>query len=116
MNLLQTLRTGLVLSKQLKKHFDEFIVCVRYVLNGIFVQINILRYAYMLTFLLCTCLHRYDTCIRICMHMCTCLATEILSHICIKRIFVYTHGCVYTCVYLYISICICEDLDMLKHT
>ena len=30
--------------------------------------------------------------------------------------YLYTHGCLYPCVYLYISICICEDLDMLKHT
>ena len=28
----------------------------------------------------------------------------------------YTHGCVYPCVNLYISIFICEDLEMLKHT
>ena len=50
-----------------------------------------------------------------CMHMCTCLGTEILSHIHIKRTYVYTHGYVYPCVYLSISTCICEDLDMLKH-
>ena len=67
-------------------------------------------------FLLWTCLHGYSTWIRMCMHICTCLGTEILSHIHIKRTYVYTHACVYPCVYLYISICICEDLDMLKHT
>ena len=27
----------------------------------------------------------------------------------------YMHGCVYPCIY-YIVICICEDMDMLKHT
>ena len=78
----------------------SLVVCVRNVLNDIFVQINILRCAYMLTFLLSTCLHGYGTCIRMCMHMCTCLGTKILSHIHIKRAYVYTHGCVYPCVYL----------------
>ena len=96
-----------------KNTLMSLVVCVKYVLNDIFVQINILRCAYLLIFLLCTCLHRNGTCIRMCMHMCTFVGTEILSH---KGLYVYTHGCVYPCVYLYISICICEDLDMLNHT
>ena len=72
---------------------------VRYVLNDIFVQINILRCVYMLIFLLCTCLHGYGTCIRMCMHMCTCLGTKILSHIHIKE-----HICIHMDVFIYVYI------------
>ena len=105
---------GYFFSRQSKNILMGLVVCVRYVLNDIFVQINILRCAYMLTFLLCTCLYGYGTCIRMCIHTCTCLGTEILSHIHMKRTYTYTHGCVYPCVYVYISICICETWTCCK--
>ena len=91
-------------------------MCVRYVLNDIFVQINILRCAYMLTIFI---MHMFAWVwymhqnVHADVHM---LRHQILSHIHIKRTYAYTHGCVYPCVYLYISICLCEDLAMLNHT
>ena len=100
----------------------SLVVCVGYVLSDIFVQINILSCAYMLTFFI---MHMFAwVCymhqnVHACVHMLRHQNIVTYTH---KRTYVYTHGCVYPCVYLYINIyiyicvCVCENLDMLKHT
>ena len=91
----------LIFQDNWKNTLMSLAVCVRYVLNDIFVQIKILRCAYMLTFFIMHMLHGYGTCIRMCMHMCTCLGTKILSQIHIKRTCVYTWMCLSVCIFIY---------------
>ena len=117
MYVLQTFRTQLIFLKTIEKNtLMSIVVCVRYVLNDIFVQINILRCAYILTFFIMYMfawvwnmhqnVHAY-------VHM---LGHQNIVMYTYKRTYVHTHGCVYACVYLHFSICICEDLEMLKQT
>ena len=99
-----------------KKNTDEFSCVCKICLKWYFCSDKYIKICIYAHIFYDAHLHGYGTFIRICMHMSTCLGTKIFSHIYIKRTYVYTHWCIYPCVYLYISICIYEDLAMLKHT
>ena len=114
MNVLQSFRTGLIFFfKTIEKHFYEFScvcnICVKwYYCSDKYIKMCIYAYIFGYAHVCMGMVHAFGMFI----HMYTCLGSKILSHIHIKRTYVYAHGCVYPCVDLYISICISEDLDI----